>query len=499
MSEKQEDSIALLLNQVRALNEALDSEQAFHADQLKALRLMRLTLMTGMTNCSSRLRELLDGLRRIKCDFDTLGLAVFSDKGQLVSFNENLERILGAKPSETVFANTSKKNKFHDLNREIIKAANLPWKRSFALDEQEHFEARLFFQADKQDAELWLSCLTTKLSSRDKKEGSRAACFMDQSELVQVEAALLEACQKLEKDMSEIDTANAGIQQILKRLKNPVRQPSTEELEALLPRTGDRPPVIETNGDETSTKVLIVDDIPINQKLLSKRLQKLNLESDFASNGQQGVEMAVSGAYCLIFMDCDMPVMDGFEATRLIRQAELETGRHVPIIALTSYDRPDDRERCLSAGMDEYLSKGASPNLLQEVVEWCLRRNKIKEDKHLGFADYEEELDMSTLNKTFSKQELNEVFELFLPSTNTLMRCLRMSLDERDVRSIGHFAYSLKGPFASMGMVMTGKLTARLVDAAEEGHWDEAEDWYQMLARNCEAMRVQLEDRASKA
>jgi hypothetical protein len=79
------------------------------------------------------------------------------------------------------------------------------------------------------------------------------------------------------------------------------------------------------------------------------------------------------------------------------------------------------------------------------------------------------------------------------------MRCLRMSMDERNVRSIGHFAYSLKGPFASLGMLMTSKLTARLTDAAEESQWDEANDYWDMLCRNCEAIRLQLEERASKA
>lgn len=454
MAETQDDSICQLLKQIRALNETLDSDQAFQSDQLRALRLLRLTLMSVVSNSASQLKQIADAVQQINTKWDS-ELAIFSDKGQLRSYGQSLEYLLEPKPSESFFSNSSKKGKFLDESQKAFSAANLPWKRE--LSDEEHYEPRMVFHSEKNKDDKWLSCLLTKLSSLDGAETGRAACFQDLTQLVKLEQRLAGACRAFAGETIEIDTANLEIEQIRARLK---RGPEKLEIDQFAPRTSERPPADSYADNGQAKKVLVVDDIAINQKLLAKRLQKLNLESEFASNGKQGLEMALAGNYGLIFMDCEMPVMDGFEATQLIRKAEIGTGRHVPIIALTSYDREDDRERCLSSGMDEYLSKGASPNLLQEVVEWCLRRSRGKEGEDLNIADYEEDLDLPGLNESFSKEELNEIFDLFLPSTNTLMRCLRMSMDERDIRSVGHFAYSLKGPFASLGMLKTSKLTA---------------------------------------
>jgi len=453
--------------------------------------------MSVASNSASQLNQIFDALKNLSTRYEA-ELAVFSDKGQLRSYSESLGELLESKPSDSLFSNGSKKLRFFDENQNAISPAALPWKSELA--EEEIFEPRLILHAEKNKEEKWVSCLVTKLrsfGSAAAPSSERVASFADVSQLVRDEKRLSIACKSLQVELKELDTAVSEIEQLKSRIK---RANDKVDIESFAPRTHERPPAeLETVEVENQNKrVLVVDDIAINQKLLAKRLQKLNMECDFASNGQQGVDMALSGKYGLVFMDCDMPVMDGFEATQTIRKAELETGRHVPIIALTSYDRDDDRERCLSSGMDEYLSKGASPNLLQEVVEWCLRRNKAKEEHSFDVGDFQEELDITGLSETFSKDELNEIFELFLPSTNTLMRCLRMSMDERDVRSIGHFAYSLKGPFASLGMLMTSKLTSRLTEAAEEKQWEEANDYYEMLARNCEAMRNQLEERASK-
>ncbi len=489
-----DDSIGRLQNQIKALNRSLDTELDFQHD-LKALRLLRLTLQSIVANSSTQLSQITETLRQINLKVD-LNAALFSQSGDFKSFSSGLEHLLLEKePSEPLFGNGLEALKFCDEKNKALNKDDLPWKKE--LSDLEIFEPRINIKSGENGIEKTLACLVTQLDSPDGKEKAKAACFIDVSSLVKLEQRLSLACKAYDREVLEIANASGEIEQLEDRLRRK-REARGDTDEYEVPRTSERPP--EQNYDAVdSNKVLVIDDIAINQKLLAKRLQKLNFEAEFASNGQQGVEKALSGNYALIFMDCDMPIMDGFEATKEIRKAELNTGRHVPIIAMTSYDREDDRERCLSAGMDEYLPKGASANLLQEVMEWCLRRSKIKDDKDLSIADYEEELDMSALRKTYTKEELNEIFEMFLPSTNTLMLCLRMSIDDRDVRSIGHFAYSLKGPFASLGMLMTSKLTARLTDAAEESQWEEANDYYDMLSKNCRSIQAQVEDRASRA
>jgi CheY-like chemotaxis protein len=494
MAEKHDDSIGRLLKQVRALNETLDSNPTFQAAEWRELRLLRLTLMSVANNSIFQLKQIVEAIGQLDLRIGA-DLAVFSESGSLSSFTGSLAGILDLPPDDSIFFNASVDAKFLDARQEPIAPAELPWNKELSADE--HFEPRILLHSEKNKELKWIACLLSRLIALEAAQAARVACFMDVSGLVKIEQRLAGACLALAGEKREIANADQGIDQIRDLLARE-KVDDIDEADTFAPRIRERPPVLTSNENGEPRKVLVVDDIAINQKLLAKRLQKLNLECEFASNGQKGVDMALTGNYALIFMDCDMPIMDGFKATKLIRRAELESGRHVPIIALTSYDREDDRERCLSAGMDEYLSKGASPNLLQEVVEWCLRRSQVKSEQDMSIDEYEEELDIKGLSKTFSKEELNEIFDLLLPSTNTLMRCLRMSMDERDVRSTGHFAYSLKGPFASLGMVMTCKLASRLNDAAEESQWEEANEYYEMLRRNCEAVRLQLEERAAR-
>ena len=104
-------------------------------------------------------------------------------------------------------------------------------------------------------------------------------------------------------------------------------------------------------------RVLVVDDNTINRTLAAGILERRGHSSVQATNGREAVEAAAHEAFDLIFMDVQMPGVDGFEATRRIRDAELPTGRRTPIAAMTAATMPGDRERCLNAGMDHYLPK----------------------------------------------------------------------------------------------------------------------------------------------
>jgi CheY-like chemotaxis protein len=114
------------------------------------------------------------------------------------------------------------------------------------------------------------------------------------------------------------------------------------------------------------SKILVVEDNDLNKEVLSRRLKKVGFEVVIASNGKEGVEMALAERPDLILMDMSLPIMDGFEATRRIKAAP-ET-RSVPIIALTALVMPGDRERCLEAGCDDYDGKPIEfPNLLSKI------------------------------------------------------------------------------------------------------------------------------------
>jgi two-component system sensor histidine kinase/response regulator len=122
-------------------------------------------------------------------------------------------------------------------------------------------------------------------------------------------------------------------------------------------------------GADRAPKILVSEDSPTSQKVALLQLKKLGYAADIASNGQEAVAAAMAKNYSLIFMDCQMPDMDGFEATKAIRKTEQTTGAHVPIIGLTAQAMEGDRERCLDAGMDDYLSKPATLEKIGQMID----------------------------------------------------------------------------------------------------------------------------------
>ncbi len=104
--------------------------------------------------------------------------------------------------------------------------------------------------------------------------------------------------------------------------------------------------------------MLLAEDNPVNQKVAMRALRMLGLEAELAVNGAEALALLKSKHFDAVLMDCQMPVVDGYEATRAIREWELATpGRHIPIIAMTANALSADRERCLEAGMDDHLGK----------------------------------------------------------------------------------------------------------------------------------------------
>ena len=128
----------------------------------------------------------------------------------------------------------------------------------------------------------------------------------------------------------------------------------------------------EWGQQKISLKILVVEDSELNFILFSEILNTLGLKCDWVVNGKEAVEAYLNASYDLIFMDCQMPIMDGYEATKQIRETS-RGKKHIPIIAMTAYAMKGDREKCLAAGMDEYLSK---PLNIKDIADLISKYSK---------------------------------------------------------------------------------------------------------------------------
>jgi two-component system, sensor histidine kinase len=130
----------------------------------------------------------------------------------------------------------------------------------------------------------------------------------------------------------------------------------------------DSPGSLAPCGPTGPGLILIVDDNGLNRKLLGLQVRRLGFEIDMAENGREALLALERRPYCVVLMDCSMPVMDGYEATRAIRESEMGSNRHLPVIAVTAHALAGDRERCLAAGMDDYITKPVQFAILEALL-----------------------------------------------------------------------------------------------------------------------------------
>lgn len=245
--------------------------------------------------------------------------------------------------------------------------------------------------------------------------------------------------------------------------------------------SSDEPLTVDDGGPK---RVLVVDDIPVNQKLLLLHLKRLGYEADVASNGQEALDMLAERAYELILMDCDMPVMSGFEAASRIRSNEAYSHRRIPIIALTSYDREGDKEKCIASGMDDYITKGASQKELKDTIERSIVSARMKGDEASTSDESEEAeapLDITAMLKLYGREEVEEISRLFLSNMGTYIECMQLAIDNKDADSVAHFANAVKGPCAALGMRLMTRLTSDIIAYAESQDWTQVRVKYMRL------------------
>jgi two-component system sensor histidine kinase/response regulator len=240
-------------------------------------------------------------------------------------------------------------------------------------------------------------------------------------------------------DASQLEKQSIGI---LRCVNKPIRQKELFEIicdvmgrDLAKSATEDvieqAPPAQLTAG--IKGRILVAEDNPVNQEVAKAMLNKLGMETIIANDGKQAVELVYSNPYDIILMDCQMPVMDGFEATSEIRK---QYG-NIPIIALTANATEDDRTHCLNAGMNDFLSKPYSIDQLQQkITDWLSKEksNPLNAVK-LGAIDMKHDANiMPVLNPT----RLNQIRELDSSGEDSLLNKILQAFLESAESNIRH-------------------------------------------------------------
>jgi PAS domain S-box-containing protein len=187
-------------------------------------------------------------------------------------------------------------------------------------------------------------------------------------------------------------------------LLKPVKQQMLFEaaLAVLGRETEEIPPLITrhvlSEQRKLSLRLLLAEDNPINQKLAVTVLQKAGYSVDTVDNGADAVSKARTHQYNAILMDVQMPVMDGFEATQQIRIWERENGTHIPILAMTAHAMQGDRERCLEAGMDDYITKPLQPRVLFSALNRWIQNDTPDDKAEQKAQDYSSATEAYTMD-----------------------------------------------------------------------------------------------------
>jgi len=261
--------------------------------------------------------------------------------------------------------------------------------------------------------------------------------------------------------------------------------------------------------------ILVAEDNAVNQKVALLLLKELGFSAHVVGNGREAIEAITRTNYSLVLMDCQMPEVDGMEATEKIRRIEAMTGRHVPVVAMTAHAMQGDREKCIAAGMDDYISKPVTASKLNEIlVHWLphatsepvLKTEKQSQDQlqsaHHFSPDHQEipgwedrqptPIDWEELNLSCGKEGAVEILQIFVDSSRDIVHRLEKALNENDAPGVKNASHELRGASASVGSQKMATACKRLEEISKDRNFDlaQATEYFQELKDSFEHVMI---------
>lgn len=248
--------------------------------------------------------------------------------------------------------------------------------------------------------------------------------------------------------------------------------------------------------------ILLAEDNTVNQKLAITLLKKAGHRVTLAVTGAEAVKQWQEGDFDLILMDVQMPEMDGLEATKEIRAQERMKGTHVPIVAMTAHTMIGDRERCLQAGMDDYISKPIHrPDLLGVLARQGAGRSGGRaepkvEGKNTSEMAANEVMDKSELLNRLDGDEqlLGELIEMFFAEAGPLLEKVQEAITSRDASALDRAAHKLKGTVSIFGSRSATQAAQALEGMGHDRNLENAGEAFRELTQRMEALGKSLSD-----
>jgi CheY-like chemotaxis protein len=223
-------------------------------------------------------------------------------------------------------------------------------------------------------------------------------------------------------------------------------------------------------------RILLAEDNRVNQRLALFLLEKMGHSVVVAENGKQAVAAHSRERFELILMDVQMPEMNGYEATAMIRESEKATGQRIPIVAMTAHAMTGDRERCLTAGMDDYVSKPVDAALLAQKIA------ELTDAAAPAAPDPKASQESSSVNRAHALARvegdqvlLRQLIDLFLEDWPRIRNEIAAALARGDVEAVADSAHALKGAVGVFGAPRAEEIVRRLEGTARKGDRASAE------------------------
>ncbi|HEV2298637.1 MAG TPA: response regulator [Candidatus Acidoferrales bacterium] len=259
------------------------------------------------------------------------------------------------------------------------------------------------------------------------------------------------------------------------------------------------PPVSPNVSGLTASglRILLAEDNAVNRQLATRLLEKRGYSVTAVNDGRQAVEAVERGNFHVVLMDVQMPEMDGLEATRMIRKKEESTGTHLPVIAVTAHVMKGDREKCLEAGTDDYVSKPIQPEELYAAIERLQSSPKGSEVSSMKIvtASSAAVLDPEELLEHVQgdRELLTEIIRIFRTEIVSLLQALREAVEKGDASAISRVSHTLKGSVGNFGSGPAYQIAKKMDEFARTGETAAPGALLPALEAEIERLQVALE------